>query len=46
MEKNMAENAGLLIIFGGLILFSVGITAYDLLARRQHRRERERRRSA
>jgi hypothetical protein len=37
---------GLYIIFGGMILFATAIVAYDLLAERQHRRERERRRSA
>lgn len=37
---------GLYIIFGGMILFATVITLYDLLAERQHRRERERRRSA
>ena len=35
---------GLYIIFGGLMLIAVAVTAYDLLARRQHRREREQQR--
>ena len=35
---------GLYIIFGGITLFAVAVTVYDLLARRQHRREREQRR--
>lgn len=36
------------IIFGGMILFATAVGVYDLLAKRQHRREREReqRRSA
>ena len=42
----MANDAGLLIIFGRMITFAVAITLYDLLARRQHRRERERGKSA
>ena len=37
---------GLYIIFGGMILFATSVVAYDLLAERQHRRERDRRRSA
>ena len=40
----MADDAGLLIIFGGMILFDSIIVGYDLLAERQQRRERERRR--
>lgn len=36
------------IIFGGMLLFGAIVVGYDLLAERQHRRERERgrRRSA
>ena len=39
---------GLYIIFGGMIFFATIVVVYDLLAERQHRREREReqRRSA
>ena len=37
---------GLYIIFGGMLLFVTIVVVYDLLAERQHRRERERRRSA
>ena len=38
---------GLYIIFGGMLLFVTIVVAYDLLARRQHRRQREeQRRSA
>jgi hypothetical protein len=37
---------GLYFIFGFLMFVATAIAAYDLLAERQHRRERERRRSA
>jgi len=37
---------GLYIIFGGMLLFATIVVVYDLLAERQHRRARERRRSA
>ena len=37
---------GLYIIFGGMMLFAIAMTAYDYLARRQQRRAREERRSA
>jgi len=36
---------GLYVIFGGMILFATAIVVYDLLAERQHRRQRERHRS-
>ena len=32
---------GLYIIFGGMMLFAVSVTLYDLLARRRHRAKRE-----
>lgn len=38
--------AFVLIIFGGMVLFATVIGIYDLLAERQHRRERERDRAA
>jgi hypothetical protein len=34
---------GFYVIFGGMMLFAVSVTIYDLLARRQHRRQRGRR---
>jgi hypothetical protein len=34
------------IIFGGMLLFATGITIYDLLARRQHRRRRDQQRGS
>jgi hypothetical protein len=37
---------GLYIIFGGMVLFAVAMTAYDLLTRRPPRRRREGRPSA
>ncbi len=30
------------VIFGGISLFAIAMVVYDLLAERQHRRERER----
>lgn len=36
---------GFYIIFGGMLLFVTIVVAYDLLARRQHRRDHERQRS-
>lgn len=38
------QEINLLIIFGGMLLFATGVTLYDLLARRQHRRKREQQR--
>ena len=35
---------GLYIIFGGMILVATAVGVYDLIAERQHRRDRERRR--
>jgi len=35
---------GLYIIFGGMILFGTVVVIYDLLAERQHRRQREQQR--
>jgi hypothetical protein len=35
---------GLYIIFGGMILFATVVVVYDLLAERQHRRERDQQR--
>jgi len=40
------QELNLLIIFGGMVLFATIVGVYDLLAQRQHRRERERRKSA
>lgn len=40
------ELAFLLIIFGGMALFATVVGVYDLLAERQHRHERERRKPA
>jgi hypothetical protein len=40
------QTLSLLIIFGGMMLFATIIGVYDLLAERQHRRERERHKSA
>ena len=41
------QEINFLIIFGGILLFASGIGIYDLLARRQHRRDHDRhRRSA
>lgn len=37
---------GLYIIFAGVALFATAVCVYDLLAERQHRREREQRKSA
>ena len=37
---------GLYIIFGGMMLFAVAVTIYDLLARRQDRRKGERERGS
>jgi len=38
----MGENAGLYIIFGTMILFTMVVCVYDFLSERQHRRGRER----
>jgi hypothetical protein len=38
------QTLGLLIIFGGMILFATVVGIYDLLARRQHRRQRDQQR--
>jgi len=35
---------GLYIIFGGMILFATVVVVHDLLAERQHRRERDQQR--
>jgi hypothetical protein len=40
------QEINLVIIFGGMVLFATVVGVYDLLAQRQHRRERERRKSA
>ena len=41
------QEINLLIIFGGMMLFATIVGVYDLLARRQHRRQRDQpRRSA
>ena len=40
------QEINLLIIFGGMMLFATVVGVYDWLARRQHRRQREQRRSA
>ena len=37
---------GLYIIFGGMLLFVTIVVAYDLLTRRQHRRQREQQRGS
>lgn len=42
----MSEYAGLFVIFGGMLLFTAIVVGYDLLARRQQRRDRERHHSA
>jgi len=38
------QEINLFIIFGGMLLFATIVGVYDLLAERQHRRERERQR--
>jgi hypothetical protein len=38
------QEINLFIIFGGMLLFAIGVTIYDLLAERQHRRKREQQR--
>ena len=40
------QEINLFIIFGGMLLFATGVTIYDLLARRQQRRKRERQRGS
>ena len=37
---------GFFVILGGVVLFATVVGIYDLLAERQHRRQREQRRSA
>lgn len=44
-EHSMTDQEiNLFIIFGGMLLFATGVTIYDLLAERQHRRKREQQR--
>ncbi len=37
---------GIYIMLGGIVLFATIVGIYDIVTRRQHRRERERRHSA
>ena len=42
----MTDDMAGFFILGGMVLFATIIGIYDLLARRQHRRQREQRKSA